>query len=109
MRQVERTCKRNHMEIESKSTPDVLVRNEGTVFLFCPLTPHAREWIDEYVQSDAQWFGNALVVEHRYAWGLAEGMNFLQPGWRRIGEHQFIYDMLCSVRPRKRLDAGRQR
>jgi hypothetical protein len=26
------------------------------------------------VPSDAQWFGNALVVEHRYAWGLAEGM-----------------------------------
>ena len=26
------------------------------------------------VQSDAQWFGNALIVEHRYAWGLAVGM-----------------------------------
>ena len=74
MRQVERTCKRNHMKIEHKTAPDVLVRNEGTVFLFCPLTPRAKEWIDEHVQSDAQWFGNALVVEHRYAWGLAEGM-----------------------------------
>jgi hypothetical protein len=74
MRQVERTCKRNQMEIEHKTAPDVLVRNEGTVFLFCPLTPQAKEWIEEYVQSDAQWLGNALVVEHRYAWGLAEGM-----------------------------------
>jgi len=74
MRQVERTCKANHMKIETKTTPDVLVRNEGTVFLFCPLTPQAQEWIDEHVQSDAQWFGNALVVEHRYAWGLAKGM-----------------------------------
>ena len=74
MRQVERACKRNHMEIESKTAPDILVRIEGTVFLFCPLTPRAKEWIDEHVQSDAQWFGNALVVEHRYAWGLAEGM-----------------------------------
>ena len=74
MRQAERTCKTNPMKIETKTTPDVLVRNEGTVFLFCPLTPHAREWIDEYVQSDAQWFGNALVVEHRYAWGLAQVM-----------------------------------
>ncbi len=70
----ERTCKANHMKIDAKSTPDVLVRNEGTVFLFCPLTPWAKEWIDEHVQSDAQWFGNALMVEHRYAWGLAEGM-----------------------------------
>jgi hypothetical protein len=74
MRQVERTCKRNQMEIEPKTAPDVFVRNEGTVFLFCPVTPQAREWIDEYVQSDARWFGNALVVEHRYAWGLAQVM-----------------------------------
>ena len=74
MRQVERACKRNHMKIESNTTPDVLVRNEGTVFVFCPLTSRAKEWIDQNVQSDAQWFGNALVVEHRYAWGLAEGM-----------------------------------
>jgi hypothetical protein len=75
MRQVERTCKQNHMKIKAKTTPDLLVRNEGTVFLFCPLTSRAKEWIDEHVQSDAQWFGNTLVVEHRYAWGLAEGMN----------------------------------
>jgi hypothetical protein len=74
MRQVERACKANHMKIEARRTPDILVRNEGTVFLFCPLTPRAKEWIDERVQSDAQWFGNTLVVEHRYAWGLAEGM-----------------------------------
>jgi hypothetical protein len=62
------------MKIKAKTTPDVLVRNEGTVFLFCPLTTQAKEWIDENVQSDAQWFGNALVVEHRYAWGLAESV-----------------------------------
>jgi hypothetical protein len=66
--------KQSHMKIKAETAPDVLVRNESTVFLFCPLTPQAKERIDEYVQSDAQWFGNALVVEHRYAWGLAEGM-----------------------------------
>jgi hypothetical protein len=55
-------------------TPDVLVHNEGTLFLFCPLTSRGREWIDEHVQPDAQWFGSALVVEHRFAWGLAQGM-----------------------------------
>jgi hypothetical protein len=56
------------------NTPDVLVRKEGTVFLFCPLTSRGREWIDEHVQPDAQWFGSALVVEHRFACGLAQGM-----------------------------------
>lgn len=57
------------------TTPDVLVANEGTVFTFCPLTPAAKEWVAENVQSEAwQWFGNVLVVETRYAWRLAEGM-----------------------------------
>jgi hypothetical protein len=54
--------------------PDVLVRNEGTVFVFCPLTAAAKRWIEDHVQPDALWFGNTLVVEHRYAWGLALGM-----------------------------------
>lgn len=54
--------------------PDVLVCNEGTVFLFCPRTSRGKGWIDEHVQPDALWFGNTLVVEHRYAWGLAQGM-----------------------------------
>jgi hypothetical protein len=56
------------------STPDVLVCNGGTVVLFCPLTSRCREWIDDHVQPDALWFGNVLVVEHRFAWGLAQGM-----------------------------------
>jgi len=54
--------------------PDVLVRDAGTLFTFCPLTPRAKAWIAENVQPDAQWFGNALACEHRYALPLAEGM-----------------------------------
>lgn len=55
--------------------PDVLVRSEGTVFVFCALTPAAKLWVDENVQSEPwQWFGNALVVEQRFAWGLGQGM-----------------------------------
>ena len=57
----------------SSSPPDVLVRNEGTVFVFCPLTVEAKQWISENVR-DALWFVSALVVEHRYAWPLAVGM-----------------------------------
>jgi hypothetical protein len=56
------------------SNPDILVNNVGTLYTFCPLTLRAKEWIDEHVQDDAQWFGHALIVEHRYAWGLAQGM-----------------------------------
>jgi hypothetical protein len=57
-----------------RTVPDVLIRNEGTLFLFCPLTVRAKTWITERVQPNAQWFGNALVVEHRFARGLAQGM-----------------------------------
>jgi len=28
----------------------------------------ANAWIDEHVQEDTTWYGDALVVEHRYAW-----------------------------------------
>lgn len=55
-------------------TVDVMVRNEGSLVLFFPITEAARTWIDENVQEDAQWFGTALVVEHRYAGDLAQGM-----------------------------------
>ena len=53
--------------------PDVLIRNEGTVFVFCPLTAQAEQRISEHVY-DALWFGSALVVEHRYGLPLAVGM-----------------------------------
>ena len=56
------------------SKPDVLVNNVGTLYTFCPLTLRAEEWIEDHVQDDAQWFGHALIVEHRHALGLAQGM-----------------------------------
>jgi hypothetical protein len=31
-------------------------------------------WCHFHLALDAQWFGHALIVEHRYAWGLAQGM-----------------------------------
>jgi hypothetical protein len=63
------------MATTTNKAPDVLVENAGTVFTFCPLTPVATEWVAENVEAEAyQWFGHVLVVEHRFAWGLAQGM-----------------------------------
>ena len=53
---------------------DMFVRCEGGIVLFTPNTLRAKEWISATVQPDAQWFGNALVVEHGYAADLALGM-----------------------------------
>lgn len=41
--------------------------------IFQPLSEACRDWIEENVQEDALWFGG-LVVEHRYAGDLIEGM-----------------------------------
>ena len=51
--------------------PDISIENHGTIFLFRLNTQAATEWVEERVQSDAQFFGDALVVEHRYARDLA--------------------------------------
>ena len=53
---------------------DVKVENHGTLFLFRLLTDAARDWVEAHVDPEAQWFGGALVVEHRYARDLAQGM-----------------------------------
>jgi hypothetical protein len=57
------------------SAPDVLVHNEGTVFLFNLLSARSKKWIEKNVETESyQWFGTTLVVEYKFAWGLAEGM-----------------------------------
>lgn len=53
---------------------DFFVNDQGTLVLITPLNDAARAWLKEHVQEDAQWFGRALVVEHRYANDLIEGI-----------------------------------
>jgi hypothetical protein len=53
---------------------DLLIHVEGSIVLFTPMTAAAKQWIDEHVADDRQWFGPALVIEHRYADHLFNGM-----------------------------------
>ena len=53
---------------------DVEVVGGGTVFMFMLLSSAARNWVDEFVSSHRQMWGDGLVVEWRYAAALAEGM-----------------------------------
>ncbi len=53
---------------------DVIVTNCGSLFTFQPLTQEAKNWIEERVSDDAQFLGDSLCVEHRYAGDLASGM-----------------------------------
>jgi hypothetical protein len=48
-----------------KTASDILISNQGTIFLFRPLTDAA--WLHlELHCPDATWFGGALFCEHRY-------------------------------------------
>jgi len=51
---------------------DILIRDEGTIFLFIPQTEEAEDWLVDH--TDGTWFSGALVVEHRYLTDLAVGL-----------------------------------
>jgi hypothetical protein len=55
-------------------TPDFRCENHGSIFLLYPLNESAKSWIEEKLPSDAQWFGQAVAVEHRFIWPILEGL-----------------------------------
>lgn len=61
--------------------PDVHVENHGTLFLFHVLTDAGASWVGANI-SDPTFWGQAVVVEHRYAEDLANGM--IESGLRVI-------------------------
>ena len=61
------------MKTAAPEQVDVTVGNHGSIFLFTPHTETAKEWIKENCQ-EPMTFGDAIVVEHRYAHDLTQGM-----------------------------------
>jgi hypothetical protein len=59
---------------EEQNSPDFEVDGGGSVYLLRPLTPAAREWVDEHISQDAQRLGNAVAVEHRYIEDIVAGV-----------------------------------
>ena len=57
----------------SKRT-DFGVSDHGSIFLLEPRTRAARNWIDEHIADNAQFWGECVAVEHRYIWDLVEGI-----------------------------------
>jgi hypothetical protein len=45
---------------------DFEVSNQGTIFIFTPLTSAAREWVAEFLPQHAQQWAGGVVIEHRY-------------------------------------------
>jgi len=52
---------------------DLIVRNEGSIFLLTPVTEIGHDWIAEHIPEDATRWGPAIVVEHRYIRDIVEG------------------------------------
>lgn len=63
----------------SNKTVDYIVENHGSIFLFRPQTPAAEKNLRDNVEDTAGWMGNALAVEHRYAFDLAKQLQ--AEGW----------------------------
>jgi hypothetical protein len=53
---------------------DFTVQNHGSIFLLQSLTPAAQTWVDEFRPKDAQYFGTAVAVEHRYILSIVDGI-----------------------------------
>jgi hypothetical protein len=60
-------------EVQAVRHPDFNVIDEGTIWLFTPVTSAAFDFLSELIQSDAQYFGPSLAVEHRYVYDLLIG------------------------------------
>lgn len=52
---------------------DLIVRNEGSIFLLTAITKAGENWIAEHIPADATTFGKAIVVEHRYIADIVNG------------------------------------
>lgn len=53
--------------------PDLTISNQGSIFLLRAVSDAGRDWIAEHIPDDAQRFGGAIAVEHRYISDIAEG------------------------------------
>jgi hypothetical protein len=53
---------------------DFTVQNEGSIFLLYPHTQAANVWVSDHIPDYAQYFGNAVVIEHRYILDVVDGI-----------------------------------
>ena len=53
---------------------DFLVQNEGTCVVVTPVTPAAKTWVAEHIPDDAPTWCGGVVIEHRYAFDVLDGI-----------------------------------
>jgi hypothetical protein len=58
----------------TENGPDFRCENHGSLFLLFPFSQSAQSWVEEHLPTHAQWFGNAVVIEHRYIWAILDAI-----------------------------------
>lgn len=53
---------------------DFRFQDEGSIVLLEPVSVRAKEWVLENIPDDAQYFGNAVVIERCYAPDILDGI-----------------------------------
>lgn len=67
------------------SAVDFSVENHGSIVLLRGISPDAEQWIEDYVGGwDTQYWGDAVVVEHRYIVPIIEAMEAQGWEWESI-------------------------
>ena len=59
-------------------------QDSGSIILLQPQTDNARNWMEEHLPQDAQYFGDSVVIERRYFADILRGLtnNGLTFEWR---------------------------
>lgn len=52
---------------------DLSVSNQGSIFLLRGVSDAGSTWLAEHIPDDAQHFGGAVVVEHRFIADITAG------------------------------------
>ena len=52
---------------------DLFVEGGGSVYLLRPVSAAGSVWVAMHIPFDAQWFGGAIVVEHRFIGDIVAG------------------------------------
>lgn len=59
--------------MKTKPKFDAYIHGSGSLYLFCPLSEVATEWLNEHCSTEEhQYLGRNLAVEHRYIGSIIE-------------------------------------
>ena len=61
----------------SRTELDFKLENHGSLFLLCPLSSVAKNWMGEHLPIDnpeTQFWGDAIVIEPRYVTPIVDGI-----------------------------------